>query len=404
VAPSVAPRPHDNVRSWASELDGETLAQARRTAALPIMGGPVALMPDAHLGYGVCVGAVLVTDGAVIPSAVGVDIGCGMIAVETDLDASDLPTDHLHRVHAQLGQVVPAGAGRGHRGRAPGSIAAYQAGRTLDRALGTSPGLELTAAQRTTAVAQFGTLGSGNHFVEVSTDERGRVWVVLHSGSRGIGKQLADIHIDAARGAMARYFHGPYDPELAYVIEGTPEFEAYVTALTWAQGYAAANRDAMMSAVLTELFTAVGRGQERSRINCHHNFAQREVHDGRELWVTRKGAIQARVGQLGVVPGSMGTETFIVEGRGNPAAYESCSHGAGRRLSRARARRELDVAGFVDLMGARVWDQARAGETGRGALIEEDPRAYKDIHRVMADQADLVTVRHTLTQVLNYKG
>lgn len=379
-----------NVLSWASTLEPEALAQATRAAELPFVAGPVALMPDAHVGIGSTVGAVIPTREAVIPAAVGVDIGCGMIAVETDLADSHLP-DSLDPLLSRLGRVVPAGVGKGHQ---------KSSGRQVDvfKVVG-KPASELTDKQRSTAIEQFGSLGSGNHFVEVCLDERGVVWVVLHSGSRGIGNQLAMTHIEKAKGLMKGYVGKLPDPDLAHLVEGTPEFARYIGDMLWAQDYALANRDRMMNAVLRELFTAAGRGGEVARINCHHNFTQKEHHLGQDVWLTRKGAIQARRGDLGVIPGSMGTQSYVVEGLGNPESYESCSHGAGRRLSRGAARRGLDVEGLHRAMTGKTWNAKRAA-----ALIDEDPRAYKDIDQVMADQRDLVRIVHTLRQTLNYKG
>jgi tRNA-splicing ligase RtcB len=386
TAREVAPR----LLSWASDIEPDTVEQAARTARLPFVAGHVALMPDAHLGLGATVGSVIPTVGAIIPAAVGVDIGCGMIAAETDLDAADLP-DSLARLMPLVERRIPAGVGKGHSQPVPG------ADRDL-AALGT-PATDLSDRQRATALAQFGTLGSGNHFVEICLDERDRVWAVLHSGSRGIGNQLATAHIAAAKGLMKRMAVRLEDPDLAYVLEGTPEFDAYIRDMLWAQRYAMASRDRMMHAALASLFEVVGRGTEVSRINCHHNFTQRERHGGREVWVTRKGAIKAAAGDLGVIPGSMGTRSYVVSGKGSAASYHSCSHGAGRRLSRGRARRELSVESLRAAMAGREWLADRAVE-----LLDEHPASYKDIDRVMADQADLVEVVHTLRQVFNYKG
>jgi tRNA-splicing ligase RtcB len=383
------PTRHGDVLNWASDLDPNALDQAQRTAAMPFVTGHVALMPDAHVGMGATIGSVIPTEGAIIPSAVGVDIGCGMIAAELPF-TSDVLGDDLTRLHGHIAQVVPAGVGRGHD-RAQAAAAQLLADPRAQR---------LTAKQERTAGEQLGSLGSGNHFVEVCLDERDRVWVVLHSGSRGIGNQLAKQHIEGAKGLMRRYFITLDDPDLAYLVEGTPEFDAYIDHMLWAQDYALANREVMMDAVLTQVAAFVGYHVEVSRrINCHHNFSEREHHQGRNLWITRKGAIRARTGDLGVIPGSMGTRSYIVEGNGSAASYTSCSHGAGRRLSRGQARRQLDLDGLRTQMAGRAWNEAQAEQ-----LLDEDPRSYKDIDQVMADQHDLVTVRHTLSQVLNYKG
>jgi tRNA-splicing ligase RtcB len=261
------------------------------------------------------------------------------------------------------------------------------------------PATELSADRATKAAKQFGTLGSGNHFVEVCVDERTRAWVVLHSGSRGIGNQLAQMHIATARRLAEDLELRLEDRDLAYFVERTPEFGAYITDMLWAQDYARANRDQMMDNAMREVFAFLGFGRETQRINCHHNFTQREVHNGTELWITRKGAIKADVGDLGVIPGSMGTATFIVSGKGSEASWMSCSHGAGRRHSRTKAKKLFTTADLAEQMRGKVWLATRAD-----ALVDEIPSAYKDIDQVMADQADLVEVRHTLHQVLNYKG
>ncbi len=375
--------------SWASDVDRETVRQAEKTARLPVVEGHVALMPDAHVGIGATVGSVIPTKGAVIPAAVGVDIGCGMIAAELDLTGRQLPDD-LSPLLGRIERAVPAGVGQGH-----------------DRAASTGeqwlarhrPATELSAKQSTTAARQFGTLGSGNHFFELCVDERSRLWVVLHSGSRGVGNQLAQAHIAKARRLAKEAMLSLEDPDLAWFAQGTPEFDAYVADMLWAQDYARANRNQMMDRALAEVLAFVGFGRETRRINCHHNFTSREVYGGRELWITRKGAIRADKGDLGVIPGSMGTRSYIVRGKGNPASWLSCSHGAGRRHSRSKARKLYTSADLAASMAGKVWLAKRAD-----ALVDEIPAAYKDIDQVMADQSDLVEVVHTLQQVLNYKG
>jgi tRNA-splicing ligase RtcB (3'-phosphate/5'-hydroxy nucleic acid ligase) len=382
-----------NVLSWGSDVEANTIEQAAKASRLPFVKGHLALMPDAHVGMGATIGSVIPTKGAVIPSAIGVDIGCGMIAAETDLVASDLPGDMAGFLN-DIERVVPAGVGKGH---------AFKTRDTRDQWAGVVPAFTGSSTLSTKQIAkvtdQFGTLGSGNHFVEVCLDERNRLWVVLHSGSRGIGNQLATQHIEGAKGLMKKLFISLEDPDLAYLVEYTPEFDAYIADMLWAQEYARANREAMMDAVLAELWTFVGTGHEMARINCHHNYTEREHHLGQDVWLTRKGAIRARAGDFGVIPGSMGTSSFIVRGLGNPASYDSCSHGAGRRLSRSRARKEVTVEEFRTSMEGRDWQSEKADQ-----LIDEAPQAYKDIDQVMADQADLVAVEHTLHQILNYKG
>ena len=382
-------RINDRLWNWASEIDDGTLTQARKASRLPILAGHVALMPDAHVGIGATVGSVIPTDGAVIPSAVGVDIGCGMIAVETDLSASQLPDD-LHPYLDRVEQVVPAGMGQGHQ-RASSTAQAWMAA-NISR-------VELTSRQESKALTQFGSLGSGNHFFEVCLDERDQAWIVLHSGSRGIGNELAQAHIRLARTKAKEEALQLEDPDLAYFLQGTPEFEAYVRDMLWAQDYAMANRSAMMDGALAAFFAFVGAGREVDRINCHHNFTQREDHGGRTMWITRKGAIKAAVGDRGVIPGSMGTRSYIVAGRGNELSYTSCSHGAGRRYSRRKAKTTFTTDDLATQMAGKTWLSGRAE-----ALLDEIPSAYKDIDQVMADQQDLVQVLHTLTQILNYKG
>jgi tRNA-splicing ligase RtcB len=383
--------------SWASEIDPETIRQAEKTARLPIVEGHVALMPDAHVGIGATVGSVIPTKGAIIPSAVGVDIGCGMIAAELDVTESQLP-DNLEPLLHRIERAVPAGVGQGHKGKR--SAAAESAGKAADTWLATHrPATVLSGDQATKAASQFGSLGSGNHFFELCIDERSRVWVVLHSGSRGIGNQLAQAHIAKAKRLAKEAMLKLEDPDLAWFVQGTPEFEAYVADMLWAQDYARANRDQMMDAAMTEVISFIGLGRETRRINAHHNFSQREIHNGHELWITRKGAIQADTGDLGVIPGSMGTRSYIVRGKGSADSWKSCSHGAGRRHSRTKARKLYTAADLAEQMQGKTWLKGRAA-----ALVDEIPMAYKDIDLVMADQSDLVEVLHTLHQVLNYKG
>jgi tRNA-splicing ligase RtcB len=380
---------NDKLISWASEIDPETIRQAEKTARLPIVEGHVALMPDAHVGIGATVGSVIPTKNAVIPSAVGVDIGCGMVAAELDVTEHQLP-DALEPLLGRIEKAIPAGVGQGHD----------RVARNADQWLAEhTPATELAADKTAKVLKQFGTLGSGNHFFELCVDERGRVWVVLHSGSRGIGNQLATQHIATARTLAKDLELRLEDPDLAYFVEGTPEFEAYIGDMLWAQEYARANRDQMMDNAMREVFACLGFGRETQRINCHHNFTQREVHLGVETWITRKGAIKADVDDLGVIPGSMGTRSYIVRGKGNEASWMSCSHGAGRRHSRTKAKKLYTTADLAEQMKGKVWLSKRAD-----ALVDEIPAAYKDIDQVMADQSDLVEVLHTLHQVLNYKG
>jgi tRNA-splicing ligase RtcB len=374
--------------SWATDIEQATVAQAHRAAALPVVHGHVALMPDAHVGIGATVGSVIPTVGAIIPSAVGVDLGCGMAATRTDLTAADLPND-LDRLLGPIEAAVPSGVGSRHRTASTAAADTWFADHPYPGRL--APKLEHTAH------AQFGTLGSGNHFVEVCLDELDRVWLFLHSGSRGVGNQLAQRHIAAAR--ALRFEHPLEDPNLAWFVQGTPQFDDYVRDMLWSQEYAQANREAMLAALAKVVFRHVRRGRLVERIDCHHNYAAREVHGGVELWVTRKGAISARAGELGLIPGSMGTRSYVVRGRGNPASWQSCAHGAGRLLSRSATRNRYRAKDLRQAMVGRAWQADRAAE-----LLDEIPAAYKDIDAVMAAQADLVEVVHELRQVLNYKG
>lgn len=383
------------VRSWASDLEDQTLEQAIRSARSPAVSGPLALMPDAHWGMGATVGSVIPTESAIIPAAVGVDIGCGMIAVETDLTAADLP-DNLGPVLRGIGRSIPAGFDR-HR-EAPEAAASWLAAHPLQTEV------TLSAKQTKAIGCQLGSLGGGNHFVEVCLDEREHVWAVLHSGSRGIGNILAKAHIDGAKALCRDLERSLDDPDLAYFLDDDPGFGAYIDDMLWAQDYARQNREQMMDALLDVLTEAVyGHGdrrvEERRRINCHHNYTERERHDGRDLWITRKGAIRADVGDHGVIPGSMGTNSYIVTGLGEPSAYRSAAHGAGRRYGRRAAKRTFTTEQLTAAMEGRTWQRSKAE-----ALLDEAPMAYKDIDQVMEDQSDLVRVEHRLDAIVNYKG
>lgn len=385
--------------SWASELEGQTLEQARRTSELPFVFPHLALMPDAHLGKGATVGSVIPTLGAVVPAAVGVDIGCGMIAVRTRFTETDLRrgADGAERSLAPLREAIEAAV--------PVSAGGYNRTVTATAAVRVA---ELEAKAEQSRVdpdrytgnwrLQLGTLGSGNHFIEVTLDEAGRVWLFLHSGSRGVGNRIAQAHIKVARSLMAKYWITLPDPDLAYLAEGTDEFWAYLRDLRWAQHFALLNREEMMDRVVGCLAEFVGAEVVADeRINCHHNFTQPEKHFGREVWVSRKGAIEAKAGQPGLIPGSMGTASYVVSGLGNPVSLNSSPHGAGRRFSRTAARRTFSQD---DLRAAMKGIEYRDSD----AFVDEIPAAYKDIDQVMADAADLVTIRHTLRQVVNVKG
>ena len=378
--------------SWASEIDELTIDQARKTARLPFIEGHVALMPDAHVGLGATIGSVVPTKGAIIPAAVGVDIGCGMAAVETDLSAPDLPDD-LRPLLRDIERGIPAGVGKGHGHDVVGrEWYANHRGHASN----------LTPQQEHKTFEQFGTLGSGNHFIEICLDERDRVWLMLHSGSRGVGNELAQRHIARAKSIVKQWAIDLPDPDLAYFVQGTREFDDYIRDVQWAQAYAAGNRARMLELGLGFLARACA-GEERDvavrTINCHHNYTVLERHFDQDVWVTRKGAILAREGDWGIIPGSMGAASYIVRGKGEPLSFTSCAHGAGRRMSRTQARKQFTAEDLTARMAGRTWLAHRGHQ-----LVDEIPDSYKDIDQVMRDQEDLVEVVHLLRQVVNYKG
>lgn len=383
-----------NVRVWASDLDPAALLQAQRTARSPVVTLPVALMPDAHVGRGATVGSVVPTERAIIPACVGVDLGCGVIGAKTDLKAHHLPDD-LQPMIPQLLKAVPAGVGKGHTEERP-LRAVHAANAWLNNNV---PFTQLDKRQKEKAWSQFGSLGSGNHFLEVSLDDSNNVWVVIHSGSRGIGNELATNHIKAAVEQTKKSGYGVEDPDLSWLADGTPESEHYLGDLFWAQDYALANREAMMTEALSVLFGFIGHGREQERINCHHNYVMREVHEGKRVWLTRKGAISAKAGEWGIIPGSMADGCFVVRGLGNPLSYNTSSHGAGRRLARNAAKRELTAESLTERMAGKAWlrDDAQS-------LVDEHPDAYKSLKTVMDDQADLTQPVTFLNSVLNFKG
>ncbi|MEV7826098.1 RtcB family protein [Microbacterium enclense] len=379
--------------SWASLIDEKTIEQARTSSTMPFIHPHLALMPDAHLGLGATVGSVIPTLGAIMPAAVGVDIGCGMIAVKTQFHASDLDGRDLAELRQQIERAIPLSAGRDNR-----KIVATAEPRVAE--------LEALAAKAEFDPAtyaghwrnQLGSLGSGNHFIEISLDENDDVWMFLHSGSRGVGNRIAQHHIKVAQRLAKQWWIELPHPDLAYLVEGTAEFTRYIRELRWAQHFALLNREEMMDRVANQLGRFLDTPvEERERINCHHNFTESERHFGKQVWVSRKGAIMADAGRPGLIPGSMGTASYVVEGRGNPVSLNSSPHGAGREYSRSAARKTF------------THEQLREAMTGieyrdTDAFIDEIPQAYKPIDRVMADAADLVTVRHTLRQIVNVKG
>jgi tRNA-splicing ligase RtcB len=396
----------DNLKSWTSgvEVEWDAVKQLRNIAELPILAGHVAVMPDVHLGKGATVGSVIPTKAAIIPAAVGVDIGCGMAAICTEISASELP-DSLARLRSRIERSVPVGFNHHHspvntlheglRGVALANTgkkltARYDKLKILD---------EIGKYDHSRTVKQLGTLGGGNHFIELCLDEEDVVWVMLHSGSRNIGKTIGETAIHMAREIAERKERGLRDRDLAWLDEGSPEFDMYVEGLRWAQDYAAHNRALMMHAVLNALHAEFGReiATFDNAVQCHHNYASVEEHFGQQVWVTRKGAVSARRGELGIIPGSMGAKSFIVRGKGNEDSYCSCSHGAGRRMSRGAAKRTFTIA---DLKDQTAGVECRKDE----GVLDEIPGAYKDIDAVMAAQAELVDVVHTLKQVMCIKG
>ncbi len=376
------------------------MQQLKNIAKLPfIHPHGVAAMPDVHFGIGATVGSVIATQGAIIPAAVGVDIGCGMNAIRTSLKASDLP-DSLADLRHSIERGVPLGAGGNHQKSGPQWDALFNRLPKGDVRWGLPLILAATndeGAKR--AAGQLGTLGSGNHFIEVCLDESQDVWVMLHSGSRGTGNIIGRQFIAQAKQVMEKYFVTLPDKDLAFFAVNTQEFDDYVSAVQWCQDYAMENRRVMMEEVIRNLRHHITKPFDLTTeaINCHHNYVERESHYGKNAYVTRKGAIRAREGDMGIVPGSMGTRSYIVRGKGNPESYCSCAHGAGRHMGRKEARRTFTVA---DLEAQTQGVECRKDD----AVLDELPAAYKDIDEVMANAADLVEVVHTLKQVLCVKG
>jgi tRNA-splicing ligase RtcB len=389
----------DRLLNWASILDDVTRRQAENTASLPFIHPHVALMPDAHLGKGATVGSVLPTRGAIIPAAVGVDIGCGMIAVRTPWSVDEVRArGPLAPLRGDIERAVPLSAGKYNRSLTDSAkrrvgeledLAADLGSHILPAVTGATPNWQL----------QLGSLGSGNHFIEVTADEQERVWLFLHSGSRGVGNKIAMRHIAIARKRAEQERQELPDRDLAWLEEGTPEFDRYIAELRWAQHFALLNREEMMDRVAACLAAHLRADEtpELERLNCHHNFTQRERHFGEDLWVSRKGAIEARTGQPGLIPGSMGTASYVVTGLGNPLSLNSSPHGAGRAYSRTKARRTFTRAQLEESMTGIEWRHS-------DAFLDEIPAAYKPIDRVMEDAEDLVEVRHTLRQLVNVKG
>lgn len=397
------------IKMWTAGVPVESaaLTQLHNVASLPFIHGHVAVMPDVHWGMGATVGSVIPTKGAIVPAAVGVDIGCGMMAQRTTLKASDLP-ESLLALRTEIERRIPHGrtnngrpGDRGAWGNVPDAVStALPQGMAedLQKLFAKHPALgKQWSLER--ALCHAGTLGTGNHFVEVCLDEESRVWVMLHSGSRGIGNRIGTYFIERAKEDMRRWFINLPDEDLAYLPQGSEVFGDYVDAVKWAQRYAAFNRQLMMSAALKALSQQVPKpfSCDCEAVNCHHNYVSWESHFGENVIVTRKGAVRAREGELGIIPGSMGARSFIVRGKGNAESLCSCSHGAGRAMSRTVAKKRFTLE---DHLAATAGVECRKD----AGVLDETPAAYKDIDVVMAAQADLVSVEHTLKQVLCVKG
>ncbi len=395
------------IKAWVHGVPVEDAArkQLENIASLPVVYKHVAVMPDVHLGMGATIGSVIPTEGAIVPAAVGVDIGCGMCAVRTTLTAEDLP-DNLRQVRHLIERAVPHGRSRHGGNGDEGAWSRRDVPNRVDKVwrglndefkiiCGKHPHIEKSNHRH-----HLGTLGTGNHFIELCLDEDGRLWVMLHSGSRGVGNRIGSYFIRLAKKDMKQHLSRLPDEDLAYLSEGSQHFEDYVQAVGWAQRFARKNRELMLDAVLGALRKSkeVPSFQtDKEAVNCHHNYVQQEEHFGRRVWLTRKGAVSAREGELGIIPGSMGARSYIVEGRGNADSYHSCSHGAGRAMSRGAAKRTFTLQ---DHERATAHVECRKDAN----VLDETPGAYKDIDRVMAAQADLVSIKHTLSQVVCVKG
>jgi tRNA-splicing ligase RtcB len=375
-------------------IEKEALQQIENTSKMPFLFKHVAVMPDCHMGKGATVGTVIATKKAIIPAAVGVDIGCGMISVKTNLRKENLKD--LHEIRLGIERRIPMSAGKFN------TKITETAQKRIDELNELSKGRDLNKEFGTTSwEMQLGTLGGGNHFIEVCLDEEDTVWLTVHSGSRGIGNKIGMSYITKAQKLMKEMFITLPDIDLAYLVEGTEEFENYLRDLHWAQRFAMLNREEMMDRFITEIKYHVYGNEdteiEVERINCHHNFSQIENHFGENVWVTRKGAIQVKEGMKGMIPGSMGTKSYIVEGKGNKMAFESSPHGAGRKFSRAKARQEFTMEDFKKQM---IGIEHRESDI----LLDEIPSCYKDIDEVMENAKDLVEIKHTLKQIVNVKG
>lgn len=385
------------VKIWTDEVDERSIEQLSNIAKMPFIHHHVAAMPDVHLGIGATIGSVIATHKAIIPAAVGVDIGCGMLACRSSITANELDEVSLKKLFDQISRDVPVGRGQHQDKRALLDVAKPFEPR-LTALLQKHPQLLKSFGKESKWVNQMGTLGGGNHFIEVCLDEENRVWMMLHSGSRGLGNAMADYFIKLARQDMERWMINLPDRDLAYFPEGSEHFGDYVEAVMLAQEYAAQNRQSMADLVLAAMRRHLPPFEVTSEVvNCHHNYVDIEYHYGANVFVTRKGAIRARQGDLGIIPGSMGARSFIVSGKGNPESFCSCSHGAGRKMSRTQAEKEFTEEDLIAQTEGVVCRKDKG-------VIDEIPGAYKDIDQVMRNQSDLVDILHTLKQVLCVKG
>lgn len=385
------------VKIYTRDIENEALTQLKKIAELPIIHSHIAAMPDVHLGIGATVGAVIPTLNAIIPAAVGVDIGCGMSAVRLSVKSSQLP-DNLAAMRSAIERAVPVGL-QAHKTVSIRESACKHMAAGVEWLFEKHPTvMKMLKQPNTLWTKQMGTLGSGNHFIEVCVDENKDVWIMLHTGSRGIGNAIGQYFIALAKKDMGKHIHNLPDKDLAYFTEGSEHFVDYVTAVNWAQEYARLNRNEIMGLVLRAIAPFLPKFHaDRHAINCHHNYVSREHHFGADVLVTRKGAISAREGELGIIPGSMGAKSFIVRGKGNTDSFCSCAHGAGRKMSRTAARHAFSKE---DLIAQTKGVECRKDK----AVIDEIPAAYKDIDEVMHNQSDLIEVVHTLKQVLCIKG
>ena len=385
------------VKVYTDLVEPDARAQLVNISRLPIVHHHVAAMPDVHLGIGATVGSVIPTRKAIIPAAVGVDIGCGMMAAELSLTGNEIDESSLRKVFAQITRDVPVGFGQ-HSDRDARTDSAKKFKKDLSRILEKHPGIQKRVGRKSSWVNQLGTLGGGNHFIEVCLDEANRVWVMLHSGSRGIGNAIGTYFIELAKKDAQRNNMRLPDADLAYFPEGAQHFDDYVAAVGWAQDYARANRDEMMELVLDAMRRHLASFKVTdAAVNCHHNYVEREEHYGESVWVTRKGAIRAGAGELGIIPGSMGARSYIVRGKGSAESFHSCAHGAGRLMSRNAAQKKFNIEDLKQQTDGVICRKDKG-------VIDEIPGAYKSIDEVMANQSDLVDVVHTLKQVVCVKG